>query len=261
VRYENGQLFILPGCRGPGDSGWETGGDDSTTGRLHPFTGQPWNSEMAILSWNELMELVAQATSAGPPRIVEGSVAVRLTASFSEETAKGARISKIRITTKDLIEQLKLAFGVSGRKGSLVRRREIGDLEGEQAQLYLVLDGVEYLVEDFIEPLSISLPEGFQGSASGHTLRRGDGAVSSFELQGVSAIALGDLDLDGFSMKLFSLGGGRFGLTKVRGEEGFLCKRFTSRVTGGMQAVGLAFDSPLLVTGTLQIGPERVVSP
>jgi len=55
TRYENGQTFILPGCRGPGDDGYNVKQDGSTAGLLHPFTGQQFANEMAALSWNILM--------------------------------------------------------------------------------------------------------------------------------------------------------------------------------------------------------------
>ena len=178
TRYENGKLFVLPGCR------WPNG---STGGRVHPFTGEPftgrpWNGEMPILSWNQFAtEASAMVMSWPVPVTVQGPLAVKLTASFEQQTPEGARISRIRITTKDLIEQFEQDFGVSGKKGSLVRRRAIGDPAGEEAQLYFVMDGVDHLVESFIEPLPLFLPEGFYGSASAHTLSRDDGAVTSFE--------------------------------------------------------------------------------
>jgi len=68
TRYEGGKTFILPGCRGPRDYGYNVNVDGSTFGpdafgnvyqRVHPFTGQQWNSEMAVLSWNALMVLAA----------------------------------------------------------------------------------------------------------------------------------------------------------------------------------------------------------
>jgi hypothetical protein len=261
TRFENGQVFVLPGCRWP---------DGSTGGRVHPFTGQPWhgeiftgqpwNGEMAILSWHQLAAS-AVMFSWPVPVIVQGPLSVKLMASFQEQTPKGARISRIRITTKDLIEQFAQDFGVSGKKGSLVRRRAIGDLAGEEAQLYFFMDGVDHLVESFIEPLPLSLPEGFYGSASAHTLRPGDGAVTSFEFMDVSAITIGNLAVDGFTLNLFSLDGGRFVWEALPGPDGFLCKKLTSRVTGGMQLSELPLESPLLVTGTLQIGPEKALSP
>jgi hypothetical protein len=82
TRYENGRTFILPGCRrgrepgdGRADSGYDWTVDGTTIGagsyvglfsnagyRVHPFTGQEWAGEMAILSWNTLMVLVALST-------------------------------------------------------------------------------------------------------------------------------------------------------------------------------------------------------
>jgi hypothetical protein len=213
TRYENGRLYIIPGCRGPG------------------------------------------------ARTVEAPYRVALTASFSEETPRGVRIARIRVTTKDLIEQFKQEFGVSGRKARLVILRNIEDLDAVDAKLYFVLDDVYYLVEDFIEPLPLSLPEGFYGSASGHRVRKSDGAISSFHFQRVSALAMGDLAVDGFTMGLFSLDQGRCSLRSSMGQDvGFLCQKLTFGVTGGMQVSGIPTESPMLVTGTLQIGPERLVA-
>jgi hypothetical protein len=72
TRYEHGRTFILPGCRGPRDRGYDPDvdgtleGDGSFVGlftsngrRVHPFTGQEWASEMAIVSWNAQVVLVA----------------------------------------------------------------------------------------------------------------------------------------------------------------------------------------------------------
>jgi hypothetical protein len=58
TRYENGKTYVLPGCRGPGDSGYDPNVDGTTAGLLHPFTAQQFNSEMAAVSWNFLMGLV-----------------------------------------------------------------------------------------------------------------------------------------------------------------------------------------------------------
>jgi hypothetical protein len=59
TRYERGQIFVLPGCRGPGDKGYNIAQDgDPTKLAPHPFTGQKWRSEMSALSWNYLIELV-----------------------------------------------------------------------------------------------------------------------------------------------------------------------------------------------------------
>ncbi len=77
TRYENGKTFILPGCRGPGDPGYDPGvdgtltGSDSTgtvypDGRRQPFTDQRFRSEGAVLSWNAMMGLVVNSTNDRP---------------------------------------------------------------------------------------------------------------------------------------------------------------------------------------------------
>jgi hypothetical protein len=93
TRYENGQTYVLPGCRGPSDPGYNVAQDGTTTGpgpivgaypRFQPFTSstsvqgaQPpvpepqsqfFSSEMAILSWNATMALVALSS---PPLLVD----------------------------------------------------------------------------------------------------------------------------------------------------------------------------------------------
>ena len=67
TRYEGGQLLILPGCRAPGDPGYDPNVDGTTGGQVHPFTGQAFRSEMAILSWNFLMMAVAVSRVPGDP--------------------------------------------------------------------------------------------------------------------------------------------------------------------------------------------------
>jgi len=76
---------ILPGCRGPGDPGYNPlvdgdprtpDGGSSTAGlRLHPFTGQAFRTEGAILSWNFMMLLAAvnNASSASGTPVPAGT--------------------------------------------------------------------------------------------------------------------------------------------------------------------------------------------
>jgi hypothetical protein len=64
ARFENGKTYVLPGCRGPGDPGYDPNVDGTNTGLFQPFTKQQFRSEMAALSWNALVGLVA--FSAGP---------------------------------------------------------------------------------------------------------------------------------------------------------------------------------------------------
>jgi hypothetical protein len=79
TRHDGGRVYVLPGCRGPGEHGYDIDVDGSTFGpdatlsiyqRVHPFTGQDWNSEMAIVSWNTLMSLVALSSPAVPGRFL-----------------------------------------------------------------------------------------------------------------------------------------------------------------------------------------------
>ncbi|MGI9431603.1 MAG: hypothetical protein ACR2PQ_05280, partial [Myxococcota bacterium] len=58
TRREGGKTYVLPGCRGPGDSGYDPNVDGTTVGLLHPFTGQQFKTEINAASWNALMGLV-----------------------------------------------------------------------------------------------------------------------------------------------------------------------------------------------------------
>jgi hypothetical protein len=53
---------VLPGCRGPGDAGYDPNVDGSNTDLFHPLTGQQFKSEMAALSFNFTMGIVALST-------------------------------------------------------------------------------------------------------------------------------------------------------------------------------------------------------
>ncbi|HVP27881.1 MAG TPA: DUF1302 family protein [Myxococcota bacterium] len=67
TRYVNGRIVILPGARGPGDPGYNPA-IDGIPDQVQPFTGQPFRSEMAEVSWNFLQLLVAlSAPPAGQP--------------------------------------------------------------------------------------------------------------------------------------------------------------------------------------------------
>jgi hypothetical protein len=59
TRFADGRSLVLPGCRGPGDRDYDPRTDGTTEGLAHPFTKQPFRSEMAALSWNALMGFVA----------------------------------------------------------------------------------------------------------------------------------------------------------------------------------------------------------
>jgi len=102
TQYQGDTLYILPGCRGEGYNAttvraqleaagitgvtvvgdYDINVDGSTTGpssvgtlypagRRHPFTGQVWSSEMAILSWNMMMVLIGLSS---PPDEENGGI-------------------------------------------------------------------------------------------------------------------------------------------------------------------------------------------
>jgi hypothetical protein len=54
---------MLPGCRGPHDPGYDPRADGTTRGLRHPFTGQPFRSELSALSWNLLMTATTLSTA------------------------------------------------------------------------------------------------------------------------------------------------------------------------------------------------------
>ena len=58
TRRVGDRTFVLPGCRGPGDPGYDPRIDGTTTNVAHPFTGQPFRNELGGVSWNLLMGLV-----------------------------------------------------------------------------------------------------------------------------------------------------------------------------------------------------------
>jgi hypothetical protein len=73
TRFENGQRAILPGCRGPGQPGYDVDVDGSTDALIHPFFdpasqdflgntsqfSQQFQSELAAASFNFLMFLAS----------------------------------------------------------------------------------------------------------------------------------------------------------------------------------------------------------
>jgi hypothetical protein len=65
TRFEGGKTYIIPGCRGPGDDGYNVAQDGSVGDKVHPWTGQKWQNELGIFSWNLLMVLTALSL---PPR-------------------------------------------------------------------------------------------------------------------------------------------------------------------------------------------------
>jgi hypothetical protein len=73
TRFEGRRVFVLPGCLGPGMPGYDLAADGGVTRNedgsnaplVHPFTGQPFRSEAAALSWNLLMLATALGCEPG----------------------------------------------------------------------------------------------------------------------------------------------------------------------------------------------------
>ncbi|RIK99955.1 MAG: hypothetical protein DCC71_19635 [Proteobacteria bacterium] len=69
TRYVDGEVVILPGARGPTDPGYDptvdgcvgpaAGHCTAARALVHPYTGQPWRSELAAASWNFLLTVAA----------------------------------------------------------------------------------------------------------------------------------------------------------------------------------------------------------
>jgi hypothetical protein len=72
TRYEGGRTWVLPGCRGPGEPGYDPRVDGTTAGVNHPFTGQPFRNELGAVSWNLLMGLVGLSLPARDFGATEG---------------------------------------------------------------------------------------------------------------------------------------------------------------------------------------------
>jgi hypothetical protein len=60
-RQVAGELVILPGCRGPDDAAYDPTTDGTPPSQPHPIDGSAFASEMAALSWNFLVYLVASS--------------------------------------------------------------------------------------------------------------------------------------------------------------------------------------------------------
>jgi hypothetical protein len=71
TRYENGQTFILPGCRGPGDPGYDVNVDGSNANLFSPLIPgfQLFRSEMAAASQNFVLLLVALSSPTDPANV------------------------------------------------------------------------------------------------------------------------------------------------------------------------------------------------
>ncbi len=90
---------MLPGCRGPGDIGYDINVDGDPTGLVtafdltslgmqnagvsgHPFTGQAWQNELAAFSWNFLVLVVNGSDNFNPAEAYTAGVCSFITPQF-----------------------------------------------------------------------------------------------------------------------------------------------------------------------------------
>ena len=195
-------------------------------------------------------------------QLVESTLTLSLTATFTEPTATGARIASIRVGTKDVIAAEMEERGLTGRSARLVVRRDVADLDFENSQTFLVLDGAVYPADDDTpQDLALDLPDAFYGFAASFSRRRTDGVVSAFSEQIMSAIGFGNLAVDGFESALVGLETRSAALQTTRSgtDVGFLFRSNSVKVMGGMS---IDFDGSVdtgIVSGTQTLGAERLV--
>jgi hypothetical protein len=209
-----------------------------------------------------LLALVLTVPIGVRAQTVESTLTLSLTATFTEPTATGARIRSIRIGTKDLIEALKEELGLTGRSARLVVRRDIADLGFENAETFLLLDGMLHPADDGApQEIDLGLPDAFYGHAESFSRRRTDGAVSAFTEQSMNAIGFGDLATDGFEMVLVGIEtrSARLQTTRSGGDVGFLFRSDSIKVMGGMSLDLGGFVDTGILSGTETLGSERLV--
>jgi hypothetical protein len=66
ARDVEGEIVVLPGCRGDDDPAHDAYVDGSADGLVQPLSGQPFASELAAVSFNTLMMFVALSTPSDP---------------------------------------------------------------------------------------------------------------------------------------------------------------------------------------------------
>jgi hypothetical protein len=209
-----------------------------------------------------LLALALTVPSGVRAQTVESTLALSLTATFTEPTATGARILSIRVGTKDLIEAVKQDLGLTGRNARLVVRRDIADLDFENSHTFLLLDGVLHPADDGApQDIDLGLPDAFYGRAESFSRRRTDGVVNAFTEQTMNAIGFGDLAIDGFEMVLVGLETRSARLLTARGggDVGFLFRSDSIKVMGGMSLDLGGFVDTGILSGTETLSSERLV--
>jgi len=193
---------------------------------------------------------------------VQSKLTFQLT--FREEvfTTTGVRIASVRVGTREMIAALMEAMGISGRRTDLVIRRDIDDLDVLDGQVILIVDGAEFPVpSDFISNPPLVLPDAFDASVSGFSLRRSDLVVQSQDSETIGAILIGDLQDYGFEVGTLAYQKASIRLKTNRGVDiGYLLSRAELALTGGI-LVDFLGPSALPLTGKIGLGSERIIAP
>lgn len=205
-----------------------------------------------------LLGLVSAASHA---QTVQSTLSIALTAEFSVPTSNGSKIEKVRLSTRDLVDEIKYELGIPGNGGSLVVRRSIDDFDSP-AETFLIVNKVAYPVPDEpIDEIDVDLPESYFAYIEAVKLRRTDGVESEIKIQQPIAFQLGNFDLDGYEMTLVGIEKVTLKLLTLGGFDlGYVVGGSSSNVTGGA-----VFDDPgyepfdAVVTGKLSTSSEKIV--
>jgi hypothetical protein len=201
-----------------------------------------------------LLLLLGFARSAAA-EIAESAYSIVLTGKRTLAGPAGDRIAYVRIGTKDVIERFRDALGgISGRSIRLVVQRPIEDLGFASACEYLLIDGQYFPVGGTSE--RIEMPASFHGATRTSARRPGhpdlqftQEAVGLFRMHDAFEVS-GDFAFSAVLRRTARLYVDR-GVAL-----GYLHTAMLWRVSGGLGDP----SGRMPVTGTLSLGPERIVT-
>ncbi|MEX2208620.1 MAG: hypothetical protein WEF50_20585 [Myxococcota bacterium] len=192
---------------------------------------------------------------------VQATLSVALTAEFSVPTANGSKIEKVRVSTRDLVDEIKAELGITRSGGSLVTRRQIGDFDSP-VETFLIVNKVAYPVPDEpIDDIEVELPESYFAYVEAVKRRKSDFVETEVKILQPTAFGLGNLEEDGFEATLVGLEKVTLKLLTKNGVDiGYLVSSNSATVTGGMVAEDFAYgEIDAVVTGKLSSSSEKIV--
>lgn len=196
----------------------------------------------------------------GPARpaaaeIVESAYSIVLLGKRTVPTPAGDRVQLVRIGTKDVIERFRDALGgISGRVTRLVVQRPLEDLGFAGACEYLWIDGQYFPVGGTSE--RIEMPASFHG-ATGASARRPGQPDLLFTQEAVGLFRMRDAFPENGEFTFSAVARRSARLYLDRGVAlGYLHTAIRWSVSGGLEDA----TGSMPVSGTLLLGPERIVS-